>query len=72
MPSLTDLDVGIIGVGEIAGAIVDGLCTDPRGAPEVWLSPRGEATSEALARRYPYHPALSVGNAPVDRDCVAR
>ena len=53
MPSLTDLDVGIIGVGEIAGAIVDGPCTDPRGAPEVWLSPRGEATSEALARRYP-------------------
>jgi pyrroline-5-carboxylate reductase len=53
MPSLTDLDVGIIGVGEIAGAIVEGLCDDPELAPRVWLSPRGVATSGALARRYP-------------------
>jgi pyrroline-5-carboxylate reductase len=52
MPSLTDLDVGIIGVGEIAGAIVEGLCEDPELAPRVWLSPRGEATSGALAGRF--------------------
>jgi pyrroline-5-carboxylate reductase len=53
MRSLTALGVGIIGVGEIASAMVEGLCTDPRGAPEVWLSPRGEASSGALAARFP-------------------
>lgn len=52
MPSLTDPDIGIIGVGEIAGAIVEGLCADPDRAPRVWLSPRGEAVSQALAGRY--------------------
>lgn len=45
--------VGIIGVGEIAGAIVDGLCRDGGDAPAVYLSPRGERTSAALASRYP-------------------
>lgn len=32
--------IGIIGVGEIAGAIVDGLCGG-LASPEVYLSPRG-------------------------------
>ncbi|HET9422089.1 MAG TPA: NAD(P)-binding domain-containing protein [Nocardioides sp.] len=50
----TDLPtIGIVGVGEIAGAIVEGLCTDDEGAPDVVLSPRGAHLSETLARRFP-------------------
>ena len=44
--------IGIIGVGEIGTAIVDGLCdgTDP--APRVFLSPRGAEAAAALAARH--------------------
>jgi pyrroline-5-carboxylate reductase len=45
--------IGIIGVGEISRAIVDGLCGEPDVAPAVLLSPRGVAVSADLARRYP-------------------
>lgn len=47
--------LGIIGVGEIAGAVVEGLCdgVDPGERPAVCLSPRGAATAQRLARRYP-------------------
>jgi hypothetical protein len=45
--------IGIIGVGEIARAIVDGLCADREAAPAVFLSPRGAAVSADLARRHP-------------------
>jgi pyrroline-5-carboxylate reductase len=44
--------IGIIGVGEIARAIVDGLCGSGDPVPVV-LSPRGAAVSGDLARRYP-------------------
>ena len=53
MPRLPDLDIGIIGVGEIATAIVEGLCADPCAAPRVHLSPRGAAAARALADGYP-------------------
>ncbi|WP_367042013.1 NAD(P)-binding domain-containing protein [Streptomyces sp. Je 1-332] len=46
--------IGVIGVGEIARAMVEGLCDggvpDP---PEIFLSPRGARTAAELARRYP-------------------
>lgn len=43
--------IGFIGVGEIAGAIVEGLCeSQDATVPDVYLSPRGAATSAALAR----------------------
>jgi pyrroline-5-carboxylate reductase len=45
--------IGIIGVGEIARAIVEGLCADGDAAPAVVLSPRGAAVSADLAGRYP-------------------
>ncbi|MFD0997539.1 pyrroline-5-carboxylate reductase [Pseudoclavibacter chungangensis] len=45
--------VGLIGVGEIASAIVDGLCEGRDEAPPVYLSPRNAETAAALAARYP-------------------
>lgn len=45
--------IGIIGVGEIARAIVDGLCGGGYTAPTVYLSPRGAAVSAELAHRHP-------------------
>ncbi|MCK2215644.1 NAD(P)-binding domain-containing protein [Actinomadura sp. ATCC 31491] len=45
--------VGVIGVGEIGRAIVEGLCEGGDGrAPEVFLSPRGAATAAGLAERH--------------------
>lgn len=53
MTSLPTTDIGLIGVGEIASALVEGLCTGPEPRPSVWLSPRGAAASTALAQRFP-------------------
>lgn len=44
--------IGIIGVGEIARAVVAGLCEGPDTSPEVFLSPRGARTAAELAERY--------------------
>jgi pyrroline-5-carboxylate reductase len=53
MPSTAPPTIGIVGVGEIAGAIVEGLCADAANAPDVVLSPRGVKLSATLARRFP-------------------
>lgn len=45
--------IGIIGVGEIGRAIVDGLCDGVEEPPAVLLSPRGAHTAADLSRRYP-------------------
>ncbi|MFG2907515.1 NAD(P)-binding domain-containing protein [Kitasatospora sp. NPDC048286] len=44
--------IGIIGVGEIARAIVMGLQDGDEPGPEVLLSPRGARTAAELAERY--------------------
>lgn len=44
--------IGIIGVGEIASALVTGLCASRTMPPEVHLSPRGTQTSSELSARY--------------------
>lgn len=44
--------IGIIGVGEIGKAMVEGICEGDGEAPEVLLSPRGAATAADLASRY--------------------
>ncbi|WP_217141233.1 NAD(P)-binding domain-containing protein [Streptomyces sp. AC627_RSS907] len=44
--------IGIIGVGEIGRALVQGLCGAGGPAPEVFLSPRGARTATALSERY--------------------
>ncbi|WP_407285236.1 NAD(P)-binding domain-containing protein [Streptomyces sp. BP-8] len=45
--------IGIIGVGEIGRAIVDGLCDGVENPPEIYLSPRGSRTAAELSQRYP-------------------
>jgi pyrroline-5-carboxylate reductase len=45
--------IGIIGVGEIGRAIVDGLCDGVAEPPEIFLSPRGARTAAELSQRYP-------------------
>ncbi|MFE1770923.1 NAD(P)-binding domain-containing protein [Streptomyces sp. NPDC059008] len=45
--------IGIIGVGEIGRAIVDGLCDGVEQPPEIYLSPRGSRTAAELSRQYP-------------------
>ncbi|QKG19092.1 NAD(P)-binding domain-containing protein [Actinomadura verrucosospora] len=44
--------IGIIGVGEIGRAIVEGVCGGEGPAPEVLLSPRGAAAAAELSERY--------------------
>ncbi|MFG2290442.1 NAD(P)-binding domain-containing protein [Streptomyces sp. NPDC048595] len=45
--------IGIIGVGEIGRAVVDGLCDGVEQPPEIHLSPRGTRASAELSQRYP-------------------
>ena len=71
------MKVGIIGIGNIAAALVEGLSTAPRpegagtvtgaGEPELFLSPRNEARSTALAAQYPRVTRLESNQAVVDR-----
>ncbi|MCX5429285.1 NAD(P)-binding domain-containing protein [Streptomyces sp. NBC_00257] len=44
--------IGIIGVGEIGRALVEGLCDAAGPTPEVFLSPRGARTATELAERF--------------------
>jgi pyrroline-5-carboxylate reductase len=59
--------IGIIGVGEIGRAMVEGLCDGPEKPPEIFLSPRGARTAAELSRRYP-----SVRVCPDNQDVVNR
>jgi pyrroline-5-carboxylate reductase len=45
-------DLGIVGVGAIAEAIVTGLCEGKESPPTIHLSPRGAARTRRLAARY--------------------
>jgi pyrroline-5-carboxylate reductase len=44
---------GVVGVGSIAAAIVQGLCDGVAAAPEIVLSPRNADRAAALAARFP-------------------
>ncbi|GHJ37126.1 NAD(P)-binding domain-containing protein [Streptomyces sp. TS71-3] len=59
--------IGIIGVGEIAGAIVDGLCDGVEEAPEIHLSPRGARAAAELSERYESVQVCAGNQAVVDR-----
>lgn len=60
--------IGIIGVGELAAAFVDGLCNGESSTPpEVLLSPRGAEHSRALAQRHP-SVRVAASNAAVVRE----
>ena len=49
----SSVDLGILGAGAIAEAIIAGLCEDPGTAPSILLSPRSRSRSQAMASRYP-------------------
>ncbi|GAA4367624.1 hypothetical protein GCM10023088_15670 [Actinomadura verrucosospora] len=59
--------IGIIGVGEIGQAIVDGLYCRDDDAPEVFLSPRGARTAAYLSERYESVRVCPGNQAVVDR-----
>lgn len=59
--------IGFIGVGEIASAIVDGLCSPQGPAPEVFLSPRNATIADDLARRHRNVEVCSDNQEVVDR-----
>jgi len=46
------MKIGILGVGVIGTAMVHGLCMNNDTAHEIFLSPRGKASSELLAEKY--------------------
>src|SRR5258707_14409782 len=47
------MKIGFIGVGKIAGAIVEGLCTSAANDILIYLSPRNEEHSLRLTGKYP-------------------
>lgn len=62
--------IGIIGVGEIARAIVEGLCDGVEEPPEIHLSPRGARTAAGLSERYEGVRVDADNQAVVDRSEV--
>jgi pyrroline-5-carboxylate reductase len=61
-----DMKIGCIGVGKIAGAIVEGLCTSGTDAPEIFLSPRNAEKSTVLAKKYAAVTRLESNQAVLD------
>lgn len=62
--------IGIIGVGEIGRAIVDGLCDGVEEPPEIFLSPRGAHTAAELSQHYPNVRVCADNQAVVNRSDV--
>jgi len=46
------MKIGFIGIGKIASAVVQGLCTSEAEGLEIFLSPRNEEASTTLAARF--------------------
>jgi pyrroline-5-carboxylate reductase len=64
-------DYGFLGVGEIAAAIVTGLCEGVAAPPTILLSPRSRERSAALAARHPSVEAAEDNQAVLDGCAVA-
>ena len=47
------MKIGFIGIGKIAGAVIQGLCTSTAEGLQIFLSPRNELMSASLAARFP-------------------
>jgi pyrroline-5-carboxylate reductase len=60
-------ELGIVGVGAIAEAVVTGLCEGQDAPPTIHLSPRNAARSSRLAARYPSVHVADSNQAVVDR-----
>jgi pyrroline-5-carboxylate reductase len=65
-----DSEYGILGVGEIAQAIVTGLCERSDSAPSILLSPRNGERAAALASRYPTVAVASDNHSVIDRSAT--
>jgi pyrroline-5-carboxylate reductase len=74
------MKLGFIGIGKIASAVIEGLCTSKARDLEIFLSPRNEKASVYLAGKYPpaqsgkypgaqtgKYPAAQAGKYPVVR-----
>jgi pyrroline-5-carboxylate reductase len=61
------LDLGIVGVGAIAEAIVTGLCEGQEAAPSIHLSPRSADRAKRLAAAYPSVRVADSNQSAVDR-----
>ncbi|KAA6214821.1 pyrroline-5-carboxylate reductase [Streptomyces albofaciens JCM 4342] len=59
--------VGIIGVGEMARAMVEGLCEGNENPPQIFLSPRGAGAAAELAGRFPTVRVCSGNQDVIDR-----
>jgi pyrroline-5-carboxylate reductase len=57
--------IGIIGVGEIGRALVDGLCDGIEEPPEIYLSPRSARTAAELSQQYPNNVRVCADNQDV-------
>jgi pyrroline-5-carboxylate reductase len=63
--------IGIIGVGEIGRAMVEGLCDGvEEPPPSIYLSPRGARTAAALSERYPSVRVCAGNQDVVDRSDI--
>ena len=60
------MTIGFIGIGKIAAAIIEGLCTSDAPDLSIYLSPRNEELSKALAARFPRVTRLAGNQAVVD------
>jgi pyrroline-5-carboxylate reductase len=61
-----DMKIGFIGIGKIAGAMVEGLCTSGADDLTLFLSPRNSEKSAALAQKYPAVTRLESNQAVLD------
>lgn len=64
------MKIGFIGIGKIASAVIQGLCTSEAEGLEIFLSPRNEELSLSLAARYANVSRLTTNQAVVDRSDI--
>ena len=64
------MKIGFIGIGKIASAVVQGLCTSEAEGLEIFLSPRNEDASKTLAARFQNVQRLSSNQEVVDKSEV--
>lgn len=64
------MKIGFIGIGKIASAVIQGLCTSEAEGLEMFVSPRNEELSVSLAARYAAVRRLGSNQEVVDRSDV--
>lgn len=64
------MKIGFIGIGKIASAIVEGLCTSGATDIEIFLSPRNEQLSSQLAGKYAFVSRLAGNQEVLDQSDV--